>query len=453
MLSIVSLEVMKQQITSWVSGPAVPLYAVVVAMVIIATMPLYPFLSTWFGSIYGNPLAWKALKDIALFVTAAVLGVWVLLRHQWSVMKKDTLLWVLTALVFVMVIKSIWHHEMLTEQVLAGAAMNGRYLLIFFIGYVALRYGGVRMYGIEKVLPIIAWIGVGLAILGALQVFVLPPNTLEAFGYDKETTIAPFTVIDDNPDALRAFATLRGPNDYGAYLLLTTIAAAVLSIRKKLWALGVFVMVFAMVLSSSRSSWLGLAVAFGVLAALVYSRGSKKVKQLVVGIGILGAVAGITLLIAATTVPSLRLAIFHSSPDDTHLTEGSTDNHWKASAAGIGRVVEEPLGCGVGCSGPASFYSDTPKIAENYFIQIAEEIGIVGLISWLALFGLILHRLWEYRANSLALTLFASGIGLSVIGIWLHVWTDDPVALTWWGLSGFILGALSTRPKPKNTVH
>ena len=39
----------------------------------------------------------------------------------------------------------------------------------------------------------------------------------------------------------------------------------------------------------------------------------------------------------------------------------------------------------------------------------------------------------------MAQLLFASGVGLSVVGVWLHVWADDPIALSWWALAGAVL--------------
>ena len=53
------------------------------------------------------------------------------------------------------------------------------------------------------------------------------------FGYDKLLTIAPYVLLDSNQDALRAFATMRGPNDFGSYLLLPLLLALALVIDQK----------------------------------------------------------------------------------------------------------------------------------------------------------------------------------------------------------------------------
>jgi hypothetical protein len=43
------------------------------------------------------------------------------------------------------------------------------------------------------------------------------------------------------------------------------------------------------------------------------------------------------------------------------------------------------------------------------------------------------------RDDWLAMSMFASGIGIAVACIVLPVWADDTVALVWWGLAGVAL--------------
>lgn len=444
MLSIVSLEMMKQQIASIITGPLIPRLSLWVALLAVVVMPIYPFITTWLGSFIENPLVIKAAKDVVIGVMAIGLLVWLLSDGtRRSRMVRDWLLYVILGLIVISLFATILAGDGINQPLLAGILANGRYLAIFFLVYASLRYGDANLRYADMILPWLAWTGVGLSIIGILQVFVLPLDTLESFGYQKDVTIAPYVLIDDNMNAPRAFATLRGPNDFAAYLLITAIAATLLARHNPRWMLGVGLIVFALVLSSSRSAWLGLVTALLVVVLSYYTGASNRAKKRIRYAGVLALVVGAITLYAATTVPALRLAIFHSSPDDTHLTEGSTDQHWIATGNGINRVLDDPLGCGIGCSGPASFYGDSPKIAENYFVQIAEEIGLIGLIVWLGLFVSVMYHLWQRRTDQLALLVFASGVGLSVVGVWLHVWYDDPVSLTWWALAGIILGMSS----------
>ena len=102
-------------------------------------------------------------------------------------------------------------------------------------------------------------------------------------------------------------------------------------------------------------------------------------------------------------------------------------------------MVRQPFGAGIGSTGSASLGTDQPLIIENQYLFIAHETGWIGLTVFIGLFGLILRRLWQRRRDWLALGVFASGIGLAVIGLLLPVWVDDTVSIVWWGLAAVAL--------------
>lgn len=337
--------------------------------------------------------------------------------------------------------------ERTVQSVLAGVVMDLRYLLIFILAYLGMRfYTGVqkRPHGVD-IQKFLVWVGVGLGILGLLQVYVLPLDFLSAFGYDKATTIAPYTLIDDNIHAPRAFATTSGPNDYGAFLLLPLLVSLLMLRKSKWYGLASVIILAGLFVSSSRSAWLGTLVALAAFGMFMLEPQSLKTRRKVIA-GAAAAIAGVGLMIfLSINVPAVRLQVFHSSPHDATLSEGSTAAHWSSTMSGIERVVKDPVGCGAGCAGPASFYGNQPKISENYFVQIAEEFGVVGLAAWLLIAFLVMKKLWQRRADDSAKLLLASFIGLSVIGLWLHVWADDPVSLTWWLLAGAFLGLHNAR--------
>jgi hypothetical protein len=43
--------------------------------------------------------------------------------------------------------------------------------------------------------------------------------------------------------------------------------------------------------------------------------------------------------------------------------------------------------------------------------------------------------------SRLALVLFASLIGITVVNLLSHAWTDDTLAYVWWGFAGIALAA------------
>lgn len=410
--------------------------------VILVLMPFHAFLSTWAGSVFGGIELWKSWKELLLVLASAPLVVWLTLKpSRWRVLFKDPLAWWLVAFIVVLGFVSLLHfHDNGVSATMAGLAMTGRYLLIFALAYTLFLYGSWNWPEIRRYAAgYLVGIGLFISLLGIIQVQLLPNDFLVQFGYNKETTIAPYTLIDENPEAPRAFATLRGPNDFGAFLILPLLLTLIAAWRNKWWLIGSGVILFALFESASRSAWLGAVAA--IIALLVMTYGRKIITSRKGQIGLVGVVAlAIVVAVAAVSIPSVRLEIFHSSPDDSSLTEGSTDNHWSATAGGIQRVLANPLGCGAGCAGPASYYGEHPKISENYYVQIAEETGISGLILWIGIAVMVVQRLWKRRDDYLARALLAAFVGISVIGFLLHVWADDPLSLTWWLLSGITLG-------------
>ena len=411
--------------------------------VIFVLMPFHAFLSTWGGTAIGPLWAWKSWKELLLGILVLATVAWLcfngtVVRLLWQ----KTFVKLLLGYLVVTLLLAVWYlRDNGGEATAAGLAMNLRYLAVAALGYLLFCYGGVSRRWLWCGGWVLVAAGVLVAILGILQVLVLPGDFLSRFGYDKDTTIAPASLIDNKPDFLRAFATLRGPNDFGAFLILPIllVISGFRSLPKWAAVFTLAVLGWALILSSSRSAWIGLIVAVFVYLGLRFGR---RFSRRQVGVGVVSLVfAGFLLVYASINVPVVRMAVFHSSPGDPTLTEGSTDNHIVATLGGVERVVASPLGCGPGCAGPASYYGDNPQISENYFVQIAEETGVVGLGLFVAL--LVAVALTLYRTtglSALSYSLLAALAGYAAIGLLLHVWADDPLSITWWLLAGAVLG-------------
>lgn len=421
----------------------------VLALTVMMT-PFWGFISTWGGTVLGPLWLWKALPDIAVAFLAVVVIVWSLIDHKPArqiILNPAVGLALIYTLVSLIVTFLMFSGQ--NEQLVAGLAFGLRYVAVFLIAYVAYIYYPVPMWRSW----LMKWCG-GLALLlvmiGIVQVTIMPADFLAQFGYQKDETIAPVLLIDENPDAKRAYATTRGPNDYAAWLLIP-LGLALSGVWKNRIRYGVqATALLGIIISGSRSAWL----AAGTMIVLhIWYRYRlliwHNIRYRLTAIGIMLSI--IVIGLATMSVPALRLAIFHSSPDDTHLTEGSTEQHWIATSAGIQRVLENPLGCGLGCAGPASTYGLEARISENHYVQIAEEVGIFGVVIWCALFAVVMWGLFEIRKSSLAYGLFLAGIGLALVGLLLHVWADVAVSMTFWLLAGLVLASGSSR-KVKNEV-
>jgi hypothetical protein len=400
---------------------------------LVAYMPVHALVSTWGGTAIGPLWAWKAWPDVAVVALSLVILGWIIARRIFVQTMAQRLLWPVMVYGGVLVVAALLHGGgMVSDAVLAGLAMDGRYPLLFFALYIAaLHQPTVAHLALKTGLLATVYGAAAVAVMGVAQVTVLPSDFLALFGYDKAQTIAPYVLVDDNPDVRRAFATLRGPNDFGAYLVVGLVAA--IALRPRLWRWCVAIMGAGLAVSYSRSAWLGAVAALLVVVMAATSR-LRVTRRMVYGFA--GVLVALLLMAAASVaIPQVRLAVFHSSPGDSSLVEGSTDAHWRATSAGVWRVIADPLGCGPGCAGPASYYGPAPRISENYYVQIAEELGVIGLVVWLWMFGAIAVRLYLLRAYAPARIMVASGAGLAIIGVLLHVWADQPLAIVWWGLA------------------
>lgn len=409
---------------------------------IIVLLPVHAFISTWGGTEIGPLLVWKSWKEILLVPAALATIVWAIIRP--AVMQElfDDKIVPLIVLYGLLVFGYIGFGVQSNgiDATIAGIAFDLRYYAMFVLAFLLFRFGTFEKKPlINYAAKFLIGAGVVLSVIGILQVTVVPRDFLSHFGYEKFTTIAPYLTIDEkSPDLIRAFATLRGPNDFGAFLVMTPAFALVcLTTYKRKIAVG-SVMLMGIFVSHSRSAYLAAAVV--IVLWLVTTIGIERLKQYW-KYGVLAVVVAVAVASLSLVSPTVRLIVFHSSENDTHLTEGNLEAHGDAIIDTSERLVDRPLGCGTGCSGPASYYGPDPKISENYYLQIAEQYGVIGLGLWLAIFVIVMRRLYATSRNSpAALALFISGIGLSVIGVLLHVWADDPLSMTWWVMAGAVLG-------------
>ena len=322
---------------------------------------------------------------------------------------------------------------------IAGLMVDLRYIAYFILIYVVTRYNPWYR----------AWLwhtaAIGAAVvLGFLLVqFVLPVDFLKHLGYN-EATIAPYMLVDMNPAFVRYNSTLRGPNPLGAYAIIVVSIAVtwwlmrMKKLRDRWWLmLPAFYSVVGLVavwVSYSRSALMAVAGSIGLVAALRFGRRvSRRVWLASIGI-MLMCTAGLYLI---RNTEFFHTVIIHDNPaTGAHAT--SNDDHAKSLSAGIMRMAQQPLGAGVGTTGSAAMYGSMPHIIENQYVMVAHEVGWLGLVLFIAIYVLVLHGLWKQRQQWYAIGLWASGVGLALVGIVLPVWADDTVSIVWWGLAAAV---------------
>lgn len=413
-------------------------------MAIFLLMPFHAFLTVWGSSLFGHYTTLRLWKEGLLLI--CIIGVIYLIATDHKI-RSHTLTRRLVWLIFsYMLLTVAWgllalnQHDVNAKALGYGLIVNLRFLAFFLVTWaVALRMGRLRAHWQR----LVYWPAVGVVGFGLLQAFILPHDFLRHFGYGT-ATIPPYETINHNQHYIRVASTLRGANPLGAYLLVPISVVSVLLVRgKRNWRQGVFLAAALVVLffTFSRSAWVGAVSSIVVILFLGrLSRRSGQVAMVIAGsLILLGGIA----TIALRNDMNFENFVFHTQK---HSAVSSTSNqgHSTALRTGLSDLRHHALGAGPGTAGPASVYNDHPaRIAENYFIQIGQEVGWLGLAMFTLINLGVGYLLFSRRADPLALSLFASLIGLTLINMLSHAWADDTLAYIWWGLAGIAMTPLT----------
>lgn len=416
-------------------------------------VPFHALLTVLAGSTFGGYTGWRLWVEV-LLIPLVLWTLWLLGRDRqlWAALRRSPLTWCLAAYVALHVLLGVW--ALATDRVNAAAlvdgwALNLRLVVFFFVGQVLTTQSDWLRANWRKVILIPAAVVIGF---GLLQIFVLPHDVLRHFGYGPQT-IMPYEVIDQKSNYLRVQSTLRGANPLGAYLVLVLAALVAVGWRQRqprvqgLLGMSLVATLTVLIYTYSRSAYIGAAVA--VAATVWWGLRQRRAKQWL----LLGA-AGL-LVIAASAAFSLRHndrfqnTFFHT---DEHSQAERSSNQDRAMSLqnGVNDLVLELEGRGPGTAGPASLHNREPaRIAENYYLQIGQEVGVLGLGLFVAILILIGRELWRKRAEPLPRLLLASLLGISLINLLSHAWTDETLAVLWWSMAGVALApSLAAKTKP-----
>lgn len=432
-------------------------------LTILAILPVHAFLSVWLISNvgYDTPIsAWKEIL-LALLVPFAVV---LLFRDRKLAQSIFSRLINIQILIYTGLHLLLWAlNGVELDAAAAGLLINLRFLAIFVLTQILIAQGsesGDRR--LKEIAGRIVVIGaIVVSVVGVLQLLVLPNDILSHFGYGPET-IEPYRTIDQNKEFIRINSTMRGPNPLGLYMILALPLLLLLasnkfsyftsrfSLKKQSlrlfinekwkmlndkWILSLLFVagIITLYASHSRSGWLGAAVAVILLIWLTLIPKFRRIfSYLLVG----SALVGSFVLLAFSGSDFIQNTVLHQDPDGgTDIV--STDKHWQANRNAIEDIVENPIGDGPGSAGPASVYNDEQtRIAENYYLQLGQEVGIIGLGLFIAINLLVMRSLVTRRDQLWPRLLLVSFVGLSVSNLFLHTWAQDEISLIWWGLAG-----------------
>jgi hypothetical protein len=413
--------------------------------IFIATLWVLPFylpIVVWAASNFGSIYVFSAWKELVMIGLLALLAKQIIRLMQTKdnilrLLNLTTTAYIALALLYVIKADSLFEYA-------AGFLFSTRLLLFFLIAQALAQLIKKLPERIRKIILVSGGVLAGIAILQAL---VLPPTFLQHFGYEPlgvETPGFPpsVTTLGEVDDFIRPQATLRGPNPLGAFLVLPFCLLVLKVVQDKRrdakTVLGFLLIGLAMLFTFSRSAW--LAALIGTAGILLYTF-RDKLRSLSKAWFIAGAVLIIGFCIFTLNNKTMRVIILRE--ENSSSVRLSDDIRSSLTKEAWEDVISNPLGRGLGNAGPVSVLdsNDRGRIAENYFLQTAQETGWLGLVLFIAIQLLLLVKLWSLRANGLALVAFVTLCGLTVANLTLHTWADETVSIMWWSFAGAIIGS------------
>jgi len=298
--------------------------------------------------------------------------------------------------------------------------------------------------------------GMGQALLGAYQFFrQVGPEHFVLFGR-----------------FMRAYGTFQQPNPYAGYLGLVLpvglglLVWAVVERRGRSWfqiaglLAAVGLLAAAMAMSWSRGAWLGFAAAL-VAVNVVRSRQAATIFAALLGVAVLIlALGGLALLPTALIQRFTDFLPFVSVGDlravqitDANYAVIERMAHWQAA---LDMWTDHPW-LGVGIGNYAAVYPayalpkwpDPLGHAHNYYLNIAAEAGLIGLLAYLLLWGAAFWQAWRaVRASSGVWRAVAAGVFGVLAHLAVHNFFDNLWVHNMYVHVAVLLGLLTIARRP-----
>ena len=403
-------------------------------------MPFHAFVVVVLGHTFGAQLVFASWKEVIILLLTLFAGLACLQRgFDWLRRPANYMVGLIAA------------------TGIFGIVLSGRYDMAALAGIKTTLLPMILFVAVQPFSDKLSWQRVRsfilvpagvVAVLALLQFFITPTLLLQSLGYGP-STINPYQTVSVGGDLGRSFATLGGPNQLGAYLILPAIwlCALALTARKRQMrlfaALGSVISVLAMTTSFSRSALLGVAVGLVALLGLWVSR--KYQPFLLLG-GVVGASVGWLKLQELARVPGsvVQTYFIRGQVNDQGVIIGTDEGHVNAWQQGLDLALRHPFGLGFGSAGPASKYGSGYVITENWYVQLLLELGWIGILA----FGVLvidLARGWWLSDDRVSKVLLASLLAILMANLFLHTFADSTLSIIWWILAGLSYGAARTR--------
>ncbi|MBA3678679.1 O-antigen ligase family protein [Candidatus Saccharibacteria bacterium] len=408
-------------------------FATIAIILLLVLVPFHAVTVTIIGAHTVFKPILQVWKELLILIIAS--ASFIAYLHNRKLFKFDIINILVISIFILSIMVTLLNHSQ-TNSILAGIKTNLSVLVLFVAVQAIANY-----FSLEKLQKIILIPASLVALLAVLQPWIFPPEVLVRLGYSANSIIAG-QYIESSRSVIRVFSTLGGPNQLGTYLILPITLCIALAVKQKkwLWLIPTVAFCLPLYMTYSRSAWIGAVVA--VLCVLVFSLHKKIQILLTAMVVLIVLISGFTLtkINICSQFPTINSRFIHGDCSSGNLG-GSDLQRLDSQKIGFNKVIKQPLGYGLGSAGPASFFSTTPLITENWYLQIAIEVGIIGLALYILLFTFIAIKLYTssqlYNKNTImSLTLLSVMIGVAVSSLFLHTLADSTLAILFFALLG-----------------
>jgi O-Antigen ligase len=397
-------------------------------LVVLALMPFHAVLTVGLGHVLGHRIVWQAWKDAAI-VGLSLTAAWQMARVPECRQRLRPWLWPLGVYAVTCLAVTALQRPPLVN-VLFGLKIDVEFLVAFALAVLVSHRGQA-----ERAVRIVLITGAAVGLIAIVQAY-LWPDMLRWVGYGP-ATILPYLYVDPTDHLRRVLSTLGGPNQLGEFLILPLCLGLHAFMRRPRWRYAALMVVLAVALlnSYSRSAWLGAVIGVGVTAALTVRWPARRWAP--------AAAAGSALIVVVAWLSSRTSAgraILAHENDRSARVYNSSAGHLQALRHGLASLGHHPLGSGLGTAGPATVSHGVPVITENYYLQLAIETSLLGLLAFVAVVVVLGVRLSRRPGVRWSTPVLGALAGLSVVNALLHGWADSSTALVFWTTAGLIAG-------------
>lgn len=306
--------------------------------------------------------------------------------------------------------------------------------LLLMVGLGRMHFGEVDISKINKYIISLSLIIVGLAILELFHIKLPLTSHLSGAGALQDLHLVGAANI------VRLQSVLAGPNALGLYLLAVTAFMIAFFDQIKFAKWLIIPYIFILILTFSRSAWLGLFVLLFIYLIIKLKLSAKRA-LLIVLLLLVAIIPGYFVTKKSATINQI---IFHG--DSTSLRTEEYRRVW-ADRTDIGL-----LGRGAGAAGPStqSRLDGGPNYwTENTYLDIFEELGMVGLLLFLCIIVSAISIAVRNRRHSYARACLLVLPSFAVAGIFINFFTGQVGIILVFLVIGLMFSQINYEKQPK----